>query len=143
MARNVEIIGLRELQSAIKRNPNKVFSEGQDFLSRGLSKYKGVIINNPWRIGGNSGGAPVANDPRYPRKYQKSRSGNLRDTHQTNISGLIGRIYPTADYAMYVHSGTKFMEARPWLDYAKSSSDSAIKTLYQQFLKNVVSDLAK
>jgi hypothetical protein len=88
----------------------------------------------------------VSNDPRYKRKYQKQRSGNLRDTHVTEINGLEGRIGPNqsaAPYARMVHGGTRRMQARPWLDYVKQNKDGEIANLYRQMLRGIVSDLAK
>lgn len=139
-------VGLKELQAAIKRNPQKVLDEARNFLSRGLAAYKQGIIRDPWRIGGRGGGAPVSNDPRYPRKYQRQRSGNLRDSHVTQISGLQGVIGPNqsvAPYAQYVHGGTRRMQGRPWLDYVKTTQDGAIQNLYNRMLENIVKDLAK
>lgn len=139
-------IGLKELQAAIARNPQTVLDQARLFLTRGLAVYKAGIIRDPWRIGGRGGGAPVSNDPRYPRKYQRQRSGNLRDSHITNINGLQGTIGPNmsaAPYAGYVHGGTRRMQGRPWLDYVKESQDTNIQDLYRKMLGNIVSDLAK
>jgi len=139
-------VGLKELRNAIRRNPQKVLDEGRLFLSRGLAVYKAGIIRNPWRIGGRGGGSPVSNDPRYPRRYQRQRSGNLRDSHTTQINGLKGTIGPNtsiAPYAAYVHGGTRRMQGRPWLDYVKSTQDGAIEDLYRKMLVNIVHDLAK
>lgn len=126
-------IGLRELQGAIKRNPQKVLDESRIFLTRGLAVYKAGIIRMPWQIGGPGGGAPV-------------KTGHLRDTHITTISGLEGSIGPNvsvAPYAKYVHHGTKRMQGRPWLEYVKNMSDNRIESLYRQLLTNITGDLAK
>ena len=141
-----EWVGLRELKAAMARNPQHVLDEARLFLTRGLAAYKQGIIRAPWRIGGGGGGSPVSNDPRYPRKYQRQRSGNLRDSHVTTISSLEGMIGPnqsTAPYARFVHHGTRRMQGRPWLEYIKQSKDSTITSLYRQMLKNVVTDLSK
>jgi hypothetical protein len=130
---NAEWVGLKELQAAIKRNPSKALSEGRNFLVRGLAVYKQGIIRNPWRIGGVGGGAPV-------------RTGNLRDTHITNIVGLAGYIRPNvqaAPYAKYVHHGTRNMQGRPYLDYVKDTKSGQITSLYKAMLKNIVGDLAR
>ena len=129
---DIEIIGLRELQAAVARNPGRVQKEGRNFLQRGLAKYKQGIIRNPWRLGQNGGGSPV-------------KTGNLRDTHETQISGLEGRIGPNtalARYARYVHQGTRRMHPRPWLEYVKQSKDAEIRVLYGELLQNIVKDLA-
>lgn len=139
-------IGLKELQAAIARNPQTVLDQARMFLTRGLAQYKQGIIRDPWRIGGRGGGVPVSNDPRYARKYQRQRSGNLRDSHITVINGLQGTIGPNtsaAPYAIYVHGGTRRMQGRPWLDYVKATQDGAIQDLYRKMLANIVSDLAK
>ena len=143
--KNISWIGLDQLREAVKRSPQRVLNETRSFISRGLAVYKRGIINSPWRMGGNGGGVPVSDDPRYNRKYQKQRSGNLRDSHMTEIDGLEGRIGPNlsaAPYAVYVHEGTGRMKARPWLDYVKKTSMGDIETLYRRMLENIISDLA-
>ena len=143
---SIQWVGLKELRAAIARNPQKVLDEARYFLTRGLASYKSGIINDPWRIGGKGGGVPVSNDPRYPRKFQRQRSGNLRDTHITEINGLEGRIGPNlqlAPYAKYVHHGTRRMQGRPWLDYVKQNKEGEIEKLYRGMLNNIVGDLAR
>jgi hypothetical protein len=130
---DIEIIGLRELTMAVARNPQKVLDEARKFLTRGLAVYKAGIIRSPWRVGGAGGGSPV-------------RTGNLRDTHLTQIGGLEGRIGPNlqaAPYAKFVHHGTRHMAGRPWLEFVKASSDTQIESLYRGMLKEIVGDLAR
>lgn len=137
---------MKELQAAVERSPNMVRDEAHRFITRGLSAYKQGIIRNPWRIGGSGGGAPVSNDPRYPRKFQRQRSGALRDSHETKIRGLQGLIGPNtsvAPYAAFVHEGTSIMEPRPWLDYVKRTKAGEIRRLQGEFLQNIVRDLSK
>lgn len=143
---DLNFIGLKELKAAINRSPKKVLDEARLFITRGMAQYKAGIIRSPWRIDGPGGGSPVSNDPRYPRRYQRQRSGNLRDSHTTRISGLQGVIGPdtrVAPYAKYVHEGTRRMQGRPWLDYVKRSKQGAIERLYKDMLKNIVGDMAK
>ena len=142
----IQWVGLKELRAARARNPQKVLDEARLFLTRGLAVYKAGIIRDPWRVGGRGGGSPVSNDPRYPRKFQRQRSGNLRDTHVTEINGLEGRIGPNlalAPYAKYVHHGTRRIQGRPWLDYVKQTKEGEIEKLYRGMLSNIVGDLAK
>ena len=72
MAKSLKVIGMKELKDAIKRNPAKVKEEARRFLTRGLAAYRRGIINDPWRVGGRGGGAPVSNDPRY--RTQRNRA---------------------------------------------------------------------
>ncbi|RKZ11028.1 hypothetical protein DRQ25_00785 [Candidatus Fermentibacteria bacterium] len=145
-ALKIEMIGRKELEAAIKRNPQKVLKEGRLYITRGLAVYKQGILRSPWRVGGNGGGAPVSNDSRFPRSNQRQRSGNLRDSHQTTIRGLVGRIGPNkslSPYANFVHEGTRKMKKRPWLDHVKKTKDGKITKLYNRMLKNIVADLAE
>lgn len=123
-----------------------VLKEGRQFLTQGLAVYKQGIIRNPWRVGGRGGGAPVSNDPRFPRRFQRQRSGNLRDSHRTEIRGLQGLIGPNqsvAPYAALVHEGTRRMQGRPWLDYVKRSKAGEIRKFQGQFMDNIIRDLAR
>ena len=108
------IEGLQEFEAAVKRNPEFVVKRGNTFLVRSLAEYRKRIVRSPWKFGAPGGGAPVA-------------TGNLRDTHQTEVSNLQGRIYPTAPYAKYVHGIEGFprkraYQLRPWLDFAASTA---------------------
>lgn len=126
-------VGLRELQMAVKRNPQKVLDEGRKFLTRGLAALKSSIIRSPWGIMSSGGGAPV-------------KTGNLRDTHLTQVSGLSAYIGPNtsvAPYARYVHHGTKNMRGRPWLEYARTTKEGEIQNLYRAMLKEITRDLAR
>jgi hypothetical protein len=131
MSRQFEIKfeGLTELQSAIKRNPQKVLSEIKKFIQRGIAEYKRGIINNPWKVGMTGGGSPVL-------------TGNLRDTHLTKFTNLTGMIRPAtkdnepAPYGKYVH------KKRPWMDYVFKDKMPNIEKLEDELLKNVITDLA-
>lgn len=131
-------VGLGELKLAMKRNPQTVMSATRNFLTRGMREYKKGIITNPWGMSNDGGGAPVA----------ARNGGNLRDTHQTDIDGFVGRIYPTAPYAKYVHGIDGFprkrsYKLRPWLVHVKQEKQSKIETLYKQLLVDITKDLAR
>jgi len=119
-----EIIGIEDFQRALVRNPQLIISESKKFIQRAIAKYKSGIINNPWKLGLGGGGAPVL-------------TGNLRDTHLTNISNFEGRIYPSASYSKHVHKN------RPWLDYVFSSKMPEIRDLEKDLLNVIVKDLAR
>ncbi len=123
-------IDLKGLEEAIRRNPAKVREEASKFIARGLAEYRRHIQGPPWRVGGGPGGAP-------------RDTGHLRDTHMTEIAPFEGRITPKAPYAIYVHEKTKYMEARPWLNYAKMSGESRIQQLQRELLEVIVKDLSQ
>lgn len=126
---------LAGLRRAINRNPQMVVNETGKFLRRGIARHKSTIENNPWRIGGSGGGAPVD-------------TGELRQSHIPPIyKKWEARIEPNrtgkAPYYIYVHEGTKKMEARPWLQYAIDQNRSEIDILQRELLDNVTKDIAK
>jgi len=126
-------ITISQLKIAIARSPLKVKSEALIFLNRGLSEYKRIAVQSaPWRVGGSGGGVP-------------RETGNLREKHYTRVNGFEGRfgVSPNAvRYAQFVHSGTKRMEARPWLEYARTRADGAVKRHYQTFMDNILKFIA-
>ncbi|MCK4826779.1 hypothetical protein KA005_64185 [bacterium] len=131
--RFITTIGFKELQTAIKRNPQVVANESKKFFVRALSKYRKGIQSRPWQVGSGGGGSPVA-------------TRNLVDTHVTKIGKFRATIGPhpqLAKYAKYVHEGTRKMEARPWLDYVKEQNEGRVESLYKELLKNITADLAK
>lgn len=145
MAESIQIIGLKELQAAVNRSPRTVIYETKNFMSRGLKVYKSGIINNPWRMGSNGGGAPVSHQG---KGQKRSAGGNLRDTHETVIDAFTAYIRPTATYAKYVHGiagipRKRSYQLRPWLDFVKADKDSEIQILYGKLLANITADLAK
>lgn len=125
-----QLKGAKELKRAIKRNPAKVAKETRRFLNRGLAIYKRGIRSNPWTINASGGGVPIA-------------TGNLRDTHITQIKGFQGVLYPVSTYAKYVHEGTSRMKPRPWLDFVQRARQGEIEGLADVFLHRITKDLAK
>lgn len=120
-----ETKGFEEFEKALLRSPKLVIAESKKLIQRMIAEYKRGIINNPWTVGASGGGAPV-------------NTGNLRDTHKTLFpSPFIGEIYPTADYAEHVH------KKRPWLDFVFDNKMRDIEKLEDEFLTNIVKDLAR
>ena len=121
------------LKRAIARNPEKVKTETKKLLVRAMAEYNKGVIRNPWQVGGFGGGSPVD-------------TANLRDTHIRRIrawEASISADKTKAPYAWFVHEGTSRMKSRPWLDYVFNDKMRAVRALGDDFLKNVVNDLAK
>lgn len=134
MTFKLDIHGLKELQNAIRRNPQHTRDEVGKFLQRGIAVYNRIIIRSPWRMGQSGGGAPVD-------------SGNLRDTHRREMRPWSASIFPTAPYAPYVHGIEGFArrrsyQLRPWLDHAQETGDREIRQLEGDMLQSIVTGLA-
>jgi hypothetical protein len=116
--------GFKEFKKALERNPTKISRASGVLIQRAIAKYREGIQNNPWRIGMSGGGAPVL-------------TGFLKDTHESKVSPFEGSIFPTAKYGKYLHP------KRPWLDYVFKQKMPEIKQLEDDFLKEIITDLAK
>lgn len=50
-------------------------------------------------------------------------TGNLINSHtRYKMGGTAWRIVSPAEYSVYVHMGTKYMEARPWMETATNAA---------------------
>ena len=70
-------------------------------------------------------------------------TGFLRSRDKLTFGELIGRLEKVAPYAIFVHDGTKFMTARPFLDQGIKSASSNIERILSGTLKGIVAKLAK
>ena len=121
-----------QLSKALSKAPHIIKTEGKNFISRGLLEIKRVAgQSSPWRVGQAGGGIPIAH-------------GNLKQRHRTRITGLEGRfgVGNNVKYAVYVHEGTRKMQKRPWLEYAKKRSEKQIERHYNKFLDEVFKIIA-
>ena len=116
--------GFKEFKEALERSPDRIRKASGAFIQRAIAKYRSGIQNNPWRVGMSGGGSPVL-------------TGYLRDTHESKVNSFEGSIFPTANYGKYLHP------KRPWLDYVFKQKMPEIKQLEGDFLKEVITDLAK
>lgn len=131
---NIKLKGEKDFIRALKRNPRKVKQETGDFIQRAMAVYKRGIRNNPWDVGSSGGGVPVD-------------TSNLRDLghnyDKRPWEGVISVDTNNYEYGEYVHEGTKYMEARPWLEYVFDNNQRKIRELQDKMLNNITQDLAK
>lgn len=75
------------------------------------------------------------------------RTGFLRNSHMTRFMGgglhFQGTIEPTAQYAIFVHEGTRFMRGRPFLREAMQDSDFEIQRLFVIAVQNVLNQIGR
>ena len=74
-------------------------------------------------------------------------TGYLRASHAFKVSGsglsMKAEIGPTADYAVFVHEGTRFMRGRPFLQEAAESSDWEIQGYFTKAVQNVLDRIGR
>lgn len=125
----IKVKNLDRWQKGIQKSPQVVRQEAGQFLSRARAFLARTIQNNPWRVGGSGGGAPVD-------------TGNLRDSHRFQFKAFQLTIATVAPYAEYVHNGTGRMKARPWLAYAVENNEQNINKEAQAMIDRVANKLS-
>ncbi len=70
-------------------------------------------------------------------------TGRLRASHTSTFSNLKAIIQPNTDYAFFVHYGTRYMKARPFLFNAVKSEGTRVNEYFQVAVQNTLNDLAK
>jgi HK97 gp10 family phage protein len=68
---------------------------------------------------------------RRSKKLTPVDTGFLRSSIrvETLQSGLTAKVGPNTDYAVYVHEGTRFMRARPFMRQAVMDSDNELQKI--------------
>lgn len=74
-------------------------------------------------------------------------TGRLRASHRTMFQGVgqqfAGIVQPVANYAMFVHEGTKFMQGRPFLRTALEDSENEIQYLFRTATQNALNSIGR
>lgn len=81
------------------------------------------------------------------------RTGFLKTSHLKRGQGGVfiagsgthmrAEVGPTADYSVFVHEGTRFMRARPFLKNALFSSDREIQQLFTKATQNALNKISR
>lgn len=74
-------------------------------------------------------------------------TGRLRASHMFNVSGLgLGMqatVQPTADYAIFVHEGTRFMRGRPFLKQGADAAKNDIQRFFTDALQDGLNEIGR
>lgn len=71
------------------------------------------------------------------------RTGRLRASYTSTFTPLEGDVGPTANYAIYVHDGTRYMRARPFLTNAVKTVESQVEGFFQKAIQSTLDDIAR
>lgn len=127
----LKLIGAKEFEKAIARNPKVVLYEGKKLIQRTKSYITRQLVNNPWRIGDMSGkgkGIPVL-------------TGRLRGSLLSKfIRPLTAKLYINMSQVAYANA---VHNTRPFMDRAKTDAMPLVKKESKKFLKIVVKELSK
>lgn len=70
-------------------------------------------------------------------------TGRLRASHYTQFSNLSGTIGTKTPYDVYVHEGTRFMGARPYLRNAVEKSTDDVDKFFTEAVDKTLNEIAR
>jgi hypothetical protein len=127
---NLQLDGLDSFKKAILASPEFTKEAVGRFLTQSKAALNRILIRNPWKVGDDGGGVPVAS--------RHMIETMIREVHAWDLL-----IQPIASYTRYVHEGTRKMGARPFLDYAMEQTDREITQLENNLIDDITNSLAK
>jgi hypothetical protein len=83
------------------------------------------------------------NIERDSKKFTPVKTGFLKSSHNTSFSNLKGVIQPTANYAAFVHDGTRFMKGRPFLADSVEVNEGFTDAEFEKAVEDTLESLAR
>lgn len=71
------------------------------------------------------------------------RTGRLRASTSSSFGDLKGEVGTHTNYDIFVHEGTRFMKARPYLRDAVEENNDTVQEFFTKAVDNVLSDIGK
>lgn len=117
----IKIKNLAQIRSAFKASPRIMTKNLRKAIEKALiTVQRQSVINAP------------------------RRTGFLKASHQHKmLSNLSGYVQPTADYAIFVHEGTRFMRSRPFLRQAVAEKEQEIDRLFLSAVQDTLDEIAR
>lgn len=70
-------------------------------------------------------------------------TGRLRSSIDTMIKPLMAIIAPHTNYAIFVHEGTRFMKARPFMERGARSAEGRIQGFFEKAVNDTLSSIER
>lgn len=117
---NVKIKNLPEIRAAFEKSP-KIMTKN---LNQAIRKVT-LSIGRDSRIN-----TPVD-------------TGRLRASHYENFTNLKGVVGTDTEYDLFVHQGTRFMKARPFLKQAVDSNESYTDKQFTDAVQDTLNEIGR
>ena len=121
---SIKIKNINEIRQAFSQAPRLMNQELKDALNRSAITVQGRSMQN----------TPVL-------------TGRLRSSHVFAVSGsgmgMQAVVYPTANYGIFVHEGTRFQRPQPFLKDGLESSADEIQGYFQKATQNTFDRIAR
>lgn len=73
----------------------------------------------------------------------KVQTGRLRSSSYSRFANLRGEVGTNTEYDIFVHDGTRFMRARPYLKAAVDSKDTNTQQRFTEAVQKTLDDIGK
>lgn len=70
-------------------------------------------------------------------------TGRLRSSHYENFTNLKGVVGTDTEYDLFVHQGTRFMKARPFLKQAVDSNESYTDRQFTDAVQDTLNEIGR
>lgn len=124
----IRIENLSEFETAMAKSPQIVSKRLQTGIDRAGNTFLAATKENI-RTGREMWKPPID-------------TGYMWNHIFLTLQPLKATIYPTANYATFVHDGTSRMQARPFFDITERSEQSQIERIFEEELKNAMQEIA-
>ena len=75
---------------------------------------------------------------RYAKQRAPVDTGRLRASIASSVRDLTATIMTNVDYAIYVHDGTRYMRANPFMTSAYKDAKEEIRAVFQREIRGVL-----
>lgn len=80
---------------------------------------------------------------RSSRQLTPVDTGRLRASHREVFRPMYGEVGTHVNYDIFVHEGTRYMQARPFMQEAVDQSDNAIQGFFRVELQQALDKIAR
>lgn len=116
----IEIKNIAQIKAAFGKSPLLMIKELNNAIRRSVIEISGDSRR----------GTPVD-------------TGRLRASTYTKFSNLQGEVGTDTEYDIFVHSGTRYMRARPYLFNAVKSKENIVQENFKKAVQNVLDDIGR
>lgn len=116
----INVRGMRGFQRAMKESPRDLKNEIEKAMKKSVFKAEGEI-----------------------KPITPVDTGRMRASIKHYLKPLEGEIFPTVDYAIYVHEGTKYMAARPFMEQGLKYAKPTIENYFKDAIEKTLDKIAR
>ena len=119
LSTTIDVRGMKGFQKAMRESPRDLKDEIEKAMKKAVFKAEGEI-----------------------KPITPVDTGRMRASIKHYIQPLEGEIFPTVDYAIYVHEGTKYMGARPFMEQGLNYAKPSIEDYFRNAIQNSLDKIA-